>query len=276
MEAARAAPGGRRENLSLKLAPRTRRQKDSLNAAFERFYREHVADRRNGDAEHLGDLGVAAIFDLADLDRGTLVEGQPRERAQDLVERGLLVVSRGPGLPCPRQSPCAAQGAGGGAGHRPGSGLAGVLLRRGRRLDRGRWRRARFGARAQGRGGRGDGRACGRPRLQGGRRRWDSRPAHGSARAGARAAPRSDPASAAGAHATALRRRRSIPSSSARRLGAGGAAADQRPAFRGRRVRIRVRARCRLDGLELGGQCRQQRRGRSPAAARDRRQPSSR
>jgi RNA polymerase sigma-70 factor (ECF subfamily) len=44
MEAARAAPGGRRENLSLKLAPRTRRQKDSLNAAFERFYREHVAE----------------------------------------------------------------------------------------------------------------------------------------------------------------------------------------------------------------------------------------
>jgi len=44
MEAARAAQGGRRENLSLKLAPRARRRKDSLDAAFEDFYREHVAE----------------------------------------------------------------------------------------------------------------------------------------------------------------------------------------------------------------------------------------
>jgi RNA polymerase sigma-70 factor (ECF subfamily) len=43
MEAARAAPGGRRKNLSLRLAPRARRQKDSFDAAFEDFYREHVA-----------------------------------------------------------------------------------------------------------------------------------------------------------------------------------------------------------------------------------------
>ncbi len=44
MEAARAARGGRRENLSLKLAPRARRRKDSFDAAFEDFYREHVAE----------------------------------------------------------------------------------------------------------------------------------------------------------------------------------------------------------------------------------------
>src|SRR3989475_8008747 len=44
MEAARAAPGGRRKNLSLKLAPRARRQKETFGAAFEGFYREHVAE----------------------------------------------------------------------------------------------------------------------------------------------------------------------------------------------------------------------------------------
>src|SRR5256886_4630919 len=44
MEAARAALGGRRKNLSLKLAPRARRQKETFDAAFECFYREHVAE----------------------------------------------------------------------------------------------------------------------------------------------------------------------------------------------------------------------------------------
>jgi len=44
MEAARAAPGGRRKNLSLRLAPRARRQKETFDAAFEGFYREHVAE----------------------------------------------------------------------------------------------------------------------------------------------------------------------------------------------------------------------------------------
>jgi RNA polymerase sigma-70 factor, ECF subfamily len=44
MEAARAALGGRRKNLSLKLAPRARRQKETFDAAFEGFYREHVAE----------------------------------------------------------------------------------------------------------------------------------------------------------------------------------------------------------------------------------------
>src|SRR5205807_6506236 len=44
MEAARAARAGRRENLSLKLAPRARRQKESFDAAFESFYRERVAE----------------------------------------------------------------------------------------------------------------------------------------------------------------------------------------------------------------------------------------
>ena len=44
MEAARAAPGGRRKNLSMKLAPRARRQKETFDAAFEGFYREHVAE----------------------------------------------------------------------------------------------------------------------------------------------------------------------------------------------------------------------------------------
>src|SRR5437588_7865566 len=44
MEAARAARGGRRKNLSLKLASRARRRKDSFDAAFESFYREHVAE----------------------------------------------------------------------------------------------------------------------------------------------------------------------------------------------------------------------------------------
>jgi RNA polymerase sigma-70 factor, ECF subfamily len=44
MEAARAAPGGRRKNLSLKLAPRARRKKETFDAAFEGFYREHVAE----------------------------------------------------------------------------------------------------------------------------------------------------------------------------------------------------------------------------------------
>src|SRR3989440_12398827 len=60
MEAARAARAGRRENLSLKLAPRARRCKDSVDAAFEDFYREAVAEvyqyalaglRNSADAE---------------------------------------------------------------------------------------------------------------------------------------------------------------------------------------------------------------------------------
>ena len=44
METASAARGGRRENLSLKLAPRARRRKEAVDAAFEIFYREHVAE----------------------------------------------------------------------------------------------------------------------------------------------------------------------------------------------------------------------------------------
>src|SRR5436309_379312 len=44
MEAARAAQGGRRKNLSLSPASRARRQKESFDAAFESFYREHVAE----------------------------------------------------------------------------------------------------------------------------------------------------------------------------------------------------------------------------------------
>ena len=44
MEAAGAARAGRRKNLSLKLAPRARRQKESFDAAFESFYRERVAE----------------------------------------------------------------------------------------------------------------------------------------------------------------------------------------------------------------------------------------
>ena len=44
MEAARAAQGGRRKNLSLRPASRARRQKESFDAAFESFYRERVAE----------------------------------------------------------------------------------------------------------------------------------------------------------------------------------------------------------------------------------------
>jgi len=44
MEAASAAQGGRRKNLSLRPASRARRQKKSFDAAFESFYREHVAE----------------------------------------------------------------------------------------------------------------------------------------------------------------------------------------------------------------------------------------
>src|SRR5256886_15860760 len=44
MEAARAALGGRRKNLSLKLAPRARRQKETYDAAIEGVYRKHVAE----------------------------------------------------------------------------------------------------------------------------------------------------------------------------------------------------------------------------------------
>jgi RNA polymerase sigma-70 factor, ECF subfamily len=44
MEAAKAARGGRRENLSLKLASRARRRKEPLDGAFDQFYREHVAE----------------------------------------------------------------------------------------------------------------------------------------------------------------------------------------------------------------------------------------
>jgi RNA polymerase sigma-70 factor, ECF subfamily len=44
MEAAKAARGGRRENLSLKLAPRARRRKEPVDGAFDQFYREHVAE----------------------------------------------------------------------------------------------------------------------------------------------------------------------------------------------------------------------------------------
>src|SRR5213080_4868953 len=40
METASAARAGRRKNLSLRLAPRARRQKESFDSAFESFYRE--------------------------------------------------------------------------------------------------------------------------------------------------------------------------------------------------------------------------------------------
>jgi RNA polymerase sigma-70 factor (ECF subfamily) len=44
MEAAKAARAGRRENLSLRLTPRARRRREGVDAAFERFYSEHVAE----------------------------------------------------------------------------------------------------------------------------------------------------------------------------------------------------------------------------------------
>src|SRR6059058_2129196 len=44
METASAARAGRRKNLSLRPASRARRQKESFDAAFESFYREHVAE----------------------------------------------------------------------------------------------------------------------------------------------------------------------------------------------------------------------------------------
>ena len=44
METASAARAGRRKNLSLRLAPRARRQKESFDSAFESFYRERVAE----------------------------------------------------------------------------------------------------------------------------------------------------------------------------------------------------------------------------------------
>jgi|SRR5215212_159036 len=44
METADAARAGRRKNLSLHRGPRARRQKQRFDAAFETFYREHVAE----------------------------------------------------------------------------------------------------------------------------------------------------------------------------------------------------------------------------------------
>jgi RNA polymerase sigma-70 factor, ECF subfamily len=44
MEAASAARGRRVKNLSLRAAPKARRRKESLDAAFESFYRNHVAE----------------------------------------------------------------------------------------------------------------------------------------------------------------------------------------------------------------------------------------
>jgi RNA polymerase sigma-70 factor (ECF subfamily) len=44
MGTADAARAGRRKNLSLRRGPRARRQKQTFDAAFETFYREHVAD----------------------------------------------------------------------------------------------------------------------------------------------------------------------------------------------------------------------------------------
>src|SRR5947209_2904625 len=44
MEAATAARAGRRRNLSLRPASRARRQNEAFDAAFEGFYREHVAE----------------------------------------------------------------------------------------------------------------------------------------------------------------------------------------------------------------------------------------
>jgi len=44
METADAARAGRRKNLSLGRAPRARRQKQTFDAAFETFYRDHVAE----------------------------------------------------------------------------------------------------------------------------------------------------------------------------------------------------------------------------------------
>src|SRR4051794_9039029 len=62
METADAARAGRRKNLSLGRAPRARRQKQTFDAAFETFYREHVAEAyqyalavlgSSPDAEHV-------------------------------------------------------------------------------------------------------------------------------------------------------------------------------------------------------------------------------
>src|SRR4026209_1171687 len=44
MEAATAARAGRRKNLSLRPTSRPRRQNEAFDAAFEGFYREHVAE----------------------------------------------------------------------------------------------------------------------------------------------------------------------------------------------------------------------------------------
>src|SRR6476620_10335888 len=44
MEAATAARGARRKNLSLRLASRSRRQNEAFDAAYETFYRKHVAE----------------------------------------------------------------------------------------------------------------------------------------------------------------------------------------------------------------------------------------
>src|SRR5438874_5706356 len=77
------------------------RNRGDAESARQRFPRspqvaagpeEQGLDRRHGDAEHLGDFGVAAILHLAHHDRGALIERQLRERVQDLVERRLLVI----------------------------------------------------------------------------------------------------------------------------------------------------------------------------------------
>jgi hypothetical protein len=44
-------------------------------------------DRARGETQHLGDLGVRAPLDLAQDDRGTLVEGEMAERAANVLRR---------------------------------------------------------------------------------------------------------------------------------------------------------------------------------------------
>jgi hypothetical protein len=78
-----------------KEGPERRRNRGNTERARERLpplaqvaagAEEQGFDRRHADAEHFGDLRVAAILDLAHHDRRALVEGQLRERTQEHVE----------------------------------------------------------------------------------------------------------------------------------------------------------------------------------------------
>jgi len=93
MEAARAAPGGRRKNLSLKLAPRARRQKETFDAAFEGFYREHVAEVYQYALAVLGNSADAADAHYLRAKINSAPKARIKRLFSSLIFMGMVITS---------------------------------------------------------------------------------------------------------------------------------------------------------------------------------------